>query len=125
MRFCRSSRATRVSPIAGSATRRSLDMWSFIRGLRTLGAEGAALEDGADAAAEVEDRAAAAETGDLVGEAGGAGHRTAGGLVGEALEDEAAQGRVELREAGVADRTRLHSLAAGQLGLDQRVEQPG
>src|SRR6478672_723966 len=110
MRFCRSSRATRVSPIAGSATRRSLDMWSFIRGLRTLGAEGAALEDGADAAAEVEDRAAAAET---------------GGLVGEALEDEAAQGRVELREAGVADRTRLHSLAAGQLGLDQRVEQPG
>ena len=72
--------------------------------LRGLGAEDAALEDGADAAAEVEDRAAAAEAGDLLGEAGGAGDRAAGGLVGEALEDEAAQGRVQLGEARVGDR---------------------
>src|SRR5215218_6376347 len=121
MRFCRSSRATRVSPIAGSDTGRSLDIW----GLRKLGAQDAALEDGPDAAAKVEDRATAGEGRDLVGEAGGAGYGAAGSLVGEALEDEAAQGGMQLREAAVADRPRLHPLPARQLGLDQRVEQLG
>src|SRR5690348_3098526 len=117
MRRCRSSRATRVSPIAGSDTRRSLDI--------ERGPENAAFEDRADAVAEVKRRAAATEAGYLVGEAGGACHGVAGGLVGEALEDEAAQGRVQLGEAGVADRPRLDSLAAGELGVDQRVEQLG
>src|SRR6476659_7026913 len=101
MRRCRSSLATRVSPIAGSDTRRSLD----IERLGRLGAEDAAFEDGADAAAEVEDRAAAAEAGNLIGEAGGAGDRAAGSLVGEALEDKPAQGGVQLREAAVGDRS--------------------
>src|SRR3954451_7724243 len=115
IRRCRSSRATRVSPIAGSLTARSLD----IERLSALGAEDAGLEDGADAAAEVEDGAAAAEARDLVGEAGGAGDGAAGGLVGEALEDEAAQGGVQLGEASVPDRPRLDPFATGQLGVDQ------
>src|SRR5215213_4059648 len=121
MRFCRSSRATRVSPIAGSDTGRSLDIW----GLRKLGAQDAAFEGGADAPSEVEDRTAAGEARDLVGEAGGAGDGAAGGPVGEALEDEPAQGGVQLGEAGVADRPRLDPLASRQLGIDQRVEQLG
>src|SRR4051794_25128163 len=119
MRTCRSSRATRVSPIAGSLTARSLD----IEGLWALGAEDAGFEHGADAAAQVERRAAAAERGDLVGEAGGAGDGPAGGLVGEALEDEATQGRVQLDEAPVGDRSRLRPLPTGQRDVDQRVEQ--
>src|SRR6185503_789509 len=97
---CRSSLATRVSPIAGSDTRRSLD----IEGLRRLGAEDAGFEDGADAGAEVERRAAASQPGDLLGEAGGARDRAAGGIVGEPLQDEAAQGRVQLGEARIRDR---------------------
>src|SRR3982750_2480820 len=100
MRRCRSSLATRVSPIAGSATARSLD----IERLRALGAKNPPLEDGADAAAEVECRAAAAEARDLLGEAGGAGHRAPGGLVGEALEDEPAQRRGQLGEGRLSDR---------------------
>src|SRR5690348_4900144 len=101
MRRCRSSLATRVSPIAGSDTARSLDICrrrSPPALSVALGAEDALLEDGANAAAEVEAGAAAAEARDLLCEAGGAGDRAAGGLVGEALEDEPAQRRVQLGE---------------------------
>src|SRR4051812_47992603 len=119
MRRCRSLRATRVSPIAGSLTARSLD----IEGLSALGAEDAAFEDGPDAGAEVEDGAAAAEAGDLLGEAGSAGDGAAGGLVGESLEDETAQRGMQRDEARVADRPAIDPLPTLQLGGDQRVEQ--
>ena len=62
-----------------------------------LGVEDAALDHRADAAAEIEHRGAgAAQGGDLVGVVGGAGHGPAGGAVGEALDDEAAQGAGQL-----------------------------
>src|SRR6478672_2256689 len=112
MRRCRSSLATRVSPIAGSDTRRSLDIW----GLRAHGAEDAA---------EVEGRAAAGEAGDLVGEAGGAGERAAGGIVGEPLQDQAAQSGMQLRETLMGDTAWRHLSLAPELGVDQRIEQLG
>ena len=68
-----------------------------------LGAEDAALGDGADAAAEVEHRGAgAAQGGDLLGVAGGAGDRPPGGGVGELLDDQPAQRRVQLGAAARA-----------------------
>src|SRR6188472_132892 len=105
-RCCRSSLETRVSPIAESVTRRSLDttapmglkaeistVLSPVGGLLALRAEEAAVDDCADAAAEVEHRCAGAtKGGHLVGVVGGAGDGAAGGAVGEALDDEAAQG---------------------------------
>ena len=70
-----------------------------------LRAQHAPLDDGADAAAEVEHRGAgAAQAGDLLGVVGGAGDRAAGGAVGELLDDEAAQRRRQLGEAAELDR---------------------
>src|SRR5215218_5553829 len=117
MRRCRSSLATRVSPIAGSTTARSLD----IESLGALRAEDARLEDGADAAAEVEGGAAAGQPRDLLGEAGGAGDGAAGDIVGEPLEDEAAEGRMQLGEAPLRDRP----LPRPKLGVDERAQQLG
>src|SRR5690242_20378700 len=119
MRRCRSSLATRISPIAGSDTRRSLDIW----GLRALGAEDARFEHGADAAAEAEGRAAAGQPRHLLGEAGGAGDRTAGGLVSEPLQHQAPQAGVQLGEAPVVDLPGRRPGSFVYLGIDQRVEQ--
>src|SRR6185436_18174831 len=101
-RRCRSSLETRVSPIEGSVTSSS----RFTRSHRirygcslvprswsarlTLGVEDAAFDHGADTAAEVEHRlAGAAQAGDLLGVVSGTRDRTAGGLVGQPLHNEA------------------------------------
>ena len=71
----------------------------------TLRMQHPTLDDGADAAAEVEHRGAgAAQAGDLVGVVGGAGDRAPGGAVGELLDDQPPQRRRQLGKAAELDR---------------------
>ena len=63
--------------------------------------------------------------GDLVGVAGGARHRAAGGAIGEPLDDEAAQGRRQLGQPLELDRAARRPFRAIELSVDQGVEHLG
>src|SRR5436305_3417602 len=122
-RFCSSSLETRVSPIEGSVTPRSLDRAALRRS--ALGAQHAALDHGTHAAAKIKHRGAgAAQARDLVSVVSGAWHGPAGGPIGEPLDDETAQGRWELRQAAQLDCAALRTVCT-ELGVDERVEHLG
>src|SRR6476469_484621 len=123
-RRCSSSLETRVSPIEGSLIAAQSRYSARFRS-SALGAQHAPLHHRAHAAAEIEPGdAGPAQGGDLVGVVCRARDRAPGGAVGEALNDEPAQGRRQLGEPAQLDRAALGSVGA-ELGVDQRVEHLG